>query len=99
ACERIVDLIDTMHKDGSLSKKDRRSRIKPLGQAIMRHATKKFKRITGKLRYSKAFQEQRFPNLNHTELEQKVQVFCHLLKFPKPIKLDPLKTNLIRVTT
>ena len=99
ASERIVDLIDSMHKDGLLSPTNHESRIRPLGQAVVRHAKKKFKRMTGKLRYSKAFQEQRFPDLNHTELEQKVQVFCHLLKFPKPIKLDPLKTNLIRVTT
>ncbi|GJL52425.1 MAG: hypothetical protein NPIRA01_36520 [Nitrospirales bacterium] len=99
ASERITDLIDSMQEDSSLSQPTPSSRMKTLGQAMVRHARKKIKRIRGNLQYSKAFQQQRFPDLNQVDLNQKVRDFNHLLKFSKPVKLDPLKTNIIRITT
>ena len=99
ACERIADLIDSMLQNDSLRPNSSSSRIKPLGQAMARHAKKKLKGMTGTLRYSKAFQQQRFPDLKYEDLEQKVQAFSQLLKFTKPIQITHLTTNLIRVTT
>ncbi|WP_447971243.1 surface carbohydrate biosynthesis protein [Nitrospira sp. M1] len=99
ACEHIAELIDSMKKNGSLAQKPLTDRLRPLGHAVVRHAKKKFKRLKGNLQYSQAFQQQRFPDLNQMELNQKVDNFNRLLQFRKPLQLEPLQTNIIRITT
>jgi len=98
ASEHIAELIDSLRKNGSLDQRPLTNWLKPFGQAVIRHTKKKIKRLRGNLQYSEAFQQQRFPDLNQTELRQKVRDFSHLLQFPKPMKLNPLKTNIIRIT-
>ena len=98
ACERIVDVIDSLHSGCHPTHASLSARTKPIAEAVARHLSKQLKRMTGSLRYSKAFQAQRFPDLQMEELDRKSQMFCQLLQFSKPLQLDFLKTNLIRIT-
>lgn len=98
ACERIVDVIDSLYAECHSTHTSFLSRTRPMAEGLIRHASKLAKRMTGSRRYSKAFQSQRFPDLQISDLERKVQTFSQLLQFSKFLRIDLLKTNLIKIT-
>ncbi|GJL61400.1 MAG: hypothetical protein NPIRA04_00540 [Nitrospirales bacterium] len=97
ASESLLHLVEKVEADFTTTSTSAGKRISTMFAAAIRHGSKRFKRFQGNLRYSKIFQDQRFPPLSIPDLQNRATRFSQLLKFSLPIHIKPITKTIVKL--
>ncbi|GJL63105.1 MAG: hypothetical protein NPIRA04_17590 [Nitrospirales bacterium] len=97
ACESLLNLVEKVEATSSMTSHSFRKRISTMFDAAIRHGSKSFKRLQGNPRYSRIFQDQRFPPLSIPDLQNRITRFSQLLKFSRPIHIKPITKTIVKL--
>lgn len=98
ASQRIVDLLVTLADSGKLQKREAIPYGLSFVKSLLRHRKKRNHEKKGTLRYSPAFQQQRFPELQAADLQNKISRFQDIVPFPGLISVTPFGKNVFRLS-
>jgi len=95
--ERIVQLLLNIAQAPLPTQRTAFKHIGFLLKSMHRHFKKSRQQKTGALRYHKDFQEQRFPKVHLSDLEDKMEIFKNIFTLANPINISVIKKNVFKI--
>jgi hypothetical protein len=97
ASERIVQLLLKIAQPPLATPRRALQSIGFFLKSMRRHFKKSRQQKTGPLRYTKEFQEQRFPEVHLSDLEDKMKIFENIFTNANPIHISVIKKNVFKI--
>ena len=97
ASERIVQLLLKIAQTPLATPRTALQSIGFILKSMRRHFKKSCQQKTGPLRYNKEFQEQRFPEVHASDLEDKMKIFQNIFTQANPIHISVMKKNVFKI--
>ncbi|HNP28148.1 MAG TPA: hypothetical protein PKK23_03835 [Nitrospirales bacterium] len=98
ASERIVELLSRVAHTSHSKGKNHLLYYRSFAKSWMRHRKKRNHQKKGTLRYSQAFQTQRFPDIHTADLQAKLGILKGILPFDNLLSITPIGKNMFKIS-